>query len=63
MKVGKSLQDFHFSFNPDKLKLFCRSVTIVKEKFFSRLNNSFREYSDAMIAIDHDYFCVAIRIN
>lgn len=57
------LENFHFPFNPNKLELLCWTVSIVKEQFFSRLNDSFGKDPNAMITVDHNHFGVTIRVD
>jgi len=58
-----SLQKFHFSFNANKSKLLCRSISVVKEKFFSGLNISFGKNANSMITIDHQNFGATIGVD
>lgn len=58
-----SLENFHLAFDPHKLQLLRRSVTVIEEKFFSRLDDALGEDSDPMVAVHHDDFGVAVGVD
>ena len=57
------LKKFHFTFDSDKLELFCWTVAVVKEEFFTGLNGSLGKNANAMIPINLHDLGIAIRVD
>ena len=56
-------EELHFPLDPHKSELFSRSVAVVEEEFVPRLDVSFGEDTDAVIAVDLQHFGVAIWVD
>ena len=57
------LQEFHFSLYAHKSQLFCRTISIVKEKFLPRLNIPLCKDPNPVVTIDHQDFGTTIRVD
>lgn len=63
VNVKGSLKNFHFSFDPNELQLLCWSVTVVEEELLAWMNKALGKDSNAVIAVDHYHFRVAVGID
>lgn len=57
------LENLHFPLDSDEFQLLRGTVTVVEEEFLTRLDDPLGENTDAVVAIHHNHFCVAIRVD
>lgn len=57
------LENLHFPLDSDEFQLLGGAVTVVEEELLAGLDDSLGENADAMVAVHHNHFGVAIRVD